>query len=208
MNTAMTFRDAMPGSAPRRRRRRTVRALRRLRRPRAADPHGLHARRGKCRARRFLSRLYRRTAPPDFPATLRRMQMGVPARTWAFAVGAATTKLVAAMASRLQRPRGFELLPPGTKKKFSRAAARGKATRHRPCPRYDAGRARRHWTIGEPRAPPRARRHLRRSRWPATLRPRARPRRPRSDTPAPPKSISRETTIEGGTIDAEFLGGD
>src|SRR5256712_8379925 len=56
---------------------------------------------------------------PDFASTLRRMQQRVWEETdLGVSVGAATSKLVAAVAARLERPRGFRIVPPGTEEEF------------------------------------------------------------------------------------------
>src|SRR5256712_13902934 len=51
---------------------------------------------------------------PDFPGTLRRLQMEILKRTGvSVSVGAARTKVVASIASRLERPRGVCIVAPG-----------------------------------------------------------------------------------------------
>src|SRR6202795_2513799 len=56
---------------------------------------------------------------PDFPGTLRRLQMEVLERTGlSVSVGAARTKVVASIASRLERPRGFRIVAPGEEESF------------------------------------------------------------------------------------------
>jgi DNA polymerase-4 len=123
-------------------------------------------------------------------------------------VGAAKTKVVAAIASRLQRPHGFRLIAPGTEQEFlaplpveklhgighvhaSMLAERGVTTiaelSRVPRPALEAA-------FGEVIG--------------GQIWERARGLDGREVMlPATPKSISRETTIEGGTIDTEFLGG-
>lgn len=146
---------------------------------------------------------------PDFPATLRRLQQRVFGETGlGVSVGAATSKLVASVASRLKRPRGFRIVPPGTEENFlaplpveklhgighahaQTLAERGIETigelRQVPLPALVAA-------FGEA---------VGRQLWE-----RARGRDPREVVAPPePKSISRETTIEGCTIDVEFLAG-
>ncbi|HJY86641.1 MAG TPA: DNA polymerase IV [Candidatus Acidoferrales bacterium] len=146
---------------------------------------------------------------PDFAGVLGRMQHRVYEETGlSVSVGAATSKLVAAVASRLHRPRGFRIVPPGTEEEFlaplpveklhgighthtTTLAERGIETisqlRQVPLPALVA-------TFGEA---------IGRQLWE-----RARGLDPRAVlTPPEPKSISRETTIEGGTIDLELLGG-
>jgi DNA polymerase-4 len=144
---------------------------------------------------------------PDFPAVLARMQQQVFERTGlGISVGAATTKLVASVASRLRRPRGFWIVPPGTEEEFLAPLPveklHGVGHTH-----AQTLRERGVETIGE----------LRRIPLGALvaafgdvvgrqLHERARGRDDRAvSAPAEPKSISRETTIEGGTIDLEFL---
>jgi DNA polymerase-4 len=144
---------------------------------------------------------------PDFPAVLARLQAEVFARTaLSVSVGAATTKLVASVASRIHRPRGFRIVPPGEEENFLAPLPveklHGIGHVH-----AQALRERGVETIGE----------LRRIPLPALvavfgdvvgrqLHERARGRDDRAVfAPAEPKSISRETTIEGGTIDLEFL---
>jgi DNA polymerase IV len=146
---------------------------------------------------------------PDFEATLHRLQAEILGRTGlSVSVGAGRTKVVASIASRLERPRGFRVVEPGTEESFlaplpveklhgvghthaGALAERGVSTigqlRQIPKPVLMAafGEA-----IGE--------KIWERSRGldgREVLR------------PSTPKSISRETTIEGGTIDPEFLGG-
>jgi hypothetical protein len=56
---------------------------------------------------------------PDFEATLRRLQAEILGRTGlSVSVGAARTKVVASIASRLERPRGFRIVAPGTEEGF------------------------------------------------------------------------------------------
>lgn len=144
---------------------------------------------------------------PDFPATLRRMQQRVERELGlTISVGAARTKLVASVASRLERPRGFRIVPPGAEEEFlaplpaeklhgvghvhaATLRERGVETigqlRRIPLPVLEA-------TFGKV---------VGRQLWE-----RARGMDAREvAAPAVPKSISRETTIEGGTIDLEFL---
>jgi DNA polymerase-4 len=146
---------------------------------------------------------------PDFRGTLLRLQMDVFQQTGlSVSVGAARTKVVAAIASRLERPRGFKLIAPGTEQEFlaplpveklhgighvhaSMLAERGVATiaelSRVPRPALEAA-------FGEVIG--------------GQIWERARGLDGREVMlPSTPKSISRETTIEGGTIDTEFLGG-
>ena len=144
---------------------------------------------------------------PDFPATLRQLQRRVLEKTGlGVSIGAATSKLVASVASRLRRPRGFRIIAPGTEEEFlaplpveklhgighahaETLRERGVETigqlREVPCEMLEAAFGQ---VIG-------------RQLWE-----RARGQDPRAVVAPPePKSISRETTIEGGTIDLEFL---
>ncbi len=144
---------------------------------------------------------------PDFEATLRRLAAEVLGRTGLnVSVGAARTKSVASIASRLERPRGFRIVSPGTEEAFltplpvdslhgignTEAAAlaeRGIATigqlRMIPKPVLMAAFGD---TIGE------------------QLWQKARGLDGR-EVLLPSTSLSRETTIQGGTSDTEFLGG-
>jgi len=144
---------------------------------------------------------------PDFVATLRRMQRRVSDELGlSVSVGAARSKLVASIASRLDRPHGFRIVPVGTEEDFLAPLPVEKL--------YGIGqvharmlRERGITTIGQLRCVPLA----------ALVAAfgevvgqqfyeRARGRDPRPVlAPPEPKSISRETTVEGGTIDTEFL---
>jgi DNA polymerase-4 len=146
---------------------------------------------------------------PDYQVALRRLQTEVLEQTGlSVSVGAARTKVVASIASRLERPRGFRMIAPGAEENFltplpveklhgighvhaGMLAERGIAT------------------IGELRQVPRA--ALEAAFGEAIggqLWERARGLDGREVMmPSTPKSVSRETTIEGGTIDTEFLGG-
>jgi DNA polymerase IV len=146
---------------------------------------------------------------PDYEATLRRIQDEILGRTGlSVSIGAGCSKVVASIASRLQRPRGFRMVAAGEEEAFlaplpiekihgighvhgATLAERGIATigelRQVPKPALQAafGEA-----IGE------------------QIWERAQGLDGREVLqPSTPKSISRETTIEGGTIDTEFLGG-
>src|SRR5712664_3363975 len=56
---------------------------------------------------------------PDYETTLRRLQAEISARTGlSVSVGAARTKVVASIASRLERPRGFRMIAPGEEETF------------------------------------------------------------------------------------------
>ncbi|MBI3670012.1 MAG: DNA polymerase IV [Acidobacteria bacterium] len=146
---------------------------------------------------------------PDFAATLRHMQQSIFDQTdLSVSVGAATSKLVAAVASRLERPRGFRIVPPGTEEEF--LAPLPVAKLHGIGHVHTATLAERGIeTIGQLRQVPLAALEatfgdaVGRQLWE-----RARGLDPRAVLDPPePKSISRETTIEGGTIDLEFLAG-
>lgn len=146
---------------------------------------------------------------PDFPAALRRVQSTIHQQTGlSVSVGAATSKLVAAVASRLQRPRGFRIVPPGTEEEFLAPLPIEKL--HGIGHVHAATLAERGiHTIGQLRQVPRPALEaafgeaVGRQLWE-----RARGRDARAvNDPAIPKSISRETTIEGGTIDVAFLAG-
>ena len=146
---------------------------------------------------------------PDYEAALRRLQAEVFGRTGLnVSIGAARTKVVASIASRLQRPRGFRMIAPGEEENFltplpveklhgighvhaGALAERGIATigqlRQVPKPALQAAFGE---VIGQ------------------QIWERARGLDGREVLlPSTPKSVSRETTIEGGTIDTEFLGG-
>ena len=155
---------------------------------------------------------------PDYEATLRRLQSEIFARTGLnVSIGAARTKVVASIASRLQRPRGFRMIAPGEEENFltplpveklhgighvhaGALAERGIATigqlRQVPKPALQAA-------FGEAiglQIWERARGLDGREVSTAS-------QSPITGLPSTPKSVSRETTIEGGTIDTEFLGG-
>ncbi len=150
------------------------------------------------------SRLY-----PDVPGALRRLQQTVLDETGlGVSIGAATSKLIAAIASRLERPRGFRIIPPGAEEEFLAPLPIEKL--------HGIGRAhaatlreRGIETIGQLRQVPLGALAatfgavIGRQLWE-----RSRGLDPRAVVEPPaPKSISRETTIEGGTIDLEFLSG-
>jgi DNA polymerase-4 len=145
---------------------------------------------------------------PDFPGVLARMQQRVERELGvSVSVGAATSKLVAGVASRLQRPRGFRIIPPGSEEEFLAPLPVEKL--HGIGHTHAATlRERGIETIGALRTVPL-------EALVATfgdvvgrqLFERARGLDPREVlAPAVPKSVSRETTIESGTIDVEFLG--
>ena len=145
---------------------------------------------------------------PDYEAMLRRLQAEIFGRTGLnVSVGAARTKVVAAIASRLDGPRGFRMIAPGEEERFltplpveklhgighlhaGALAERGIATigqlRQVPKPALQAA-------FGEA---------IGQQIWQC-----ARGLDGREVLPSGAKSISREMSIEGGTIDTEFLGG-
>jgi DNA polymerase-4 len=145
---------------------------------------------------------------PDFPGVLARMQQRVERELGvSVSVGAATSKLVAGVASRLKRPRGFRIIPPGSEEDFLAPLPVEKL--------HGIGhvhaatlRERGIETIGALYTVPLEALTatfgdvVGRQLWE-----RARGLDPREVlAPAVPKSVSRETTIEGGTIDVELLG--
>ena len=144
---------------------------------------------------------------PDFPGILRQLQQRVAEETGlGVSVGAATTKLVASIASRLKRPRGFRIVPPGTEEEFLAPLPVEKL--------YGIGHVhaamlgeRGITTIAELRAvPPEALVAAFGLVLGGQLFERARGRDPREvHAPPLPKTISRETTVEEGTIDLDFL---
>src|SRR5215472_7249510 len=146
---------------------------------------------------------------PDFEATLRRLQTEILGRTGlSVSIGAARTKVVAAIASGLERPRGFRIVPPGTEEAFLAPLPveklHGIGHTH-----AGALTERGVMTIGQLRMIPKPvlvaafGEAIGEQIWE-----RARGLDGREVIMrATPKSVSRETTIEGGTIDTEFLGG-
>jgi DNA polymerase-4 len=145
---------------------------------------------------------------PDFPAALRRLQRRVLEETGlGVSVGAATSKLVASVASRLKRPRGFRIVPPGAEKEFLAPLLVEKL--HGIGPAHAATlRERGIETIGQLRAVPL---EALEAAFGQVIGRQLAERACGQDSrevlaPPEPKSISRETTIEGGTIDLEFLG--
>jgi len=146
---------------------------------------------------------------PDFPGTLRRLQMEILKRTGlSVSVGAARTKVVASIASRLERPRGFHIVAPGEEESFltplpvEKLCGIGHVHAGTLAERGIA-------SIGELRQVPKLALQaafgevIGQQIWE-----RARGLDGREVLlPSTPKSVSRETTIEGGTIDTEFLGG-
>jgi DNA polymerase IV len=144
-----------------------------------------------------------------YQAAFGRLQAEVLGRTGlSVFVGAAQTRVVASIASRLERPRGIRVVAPGEEEAFLTPLPveklHGVGHVHA---RILAERGIR--TIGELRQLPRPALEaafgeaIGRQIW----------ERARGldghevMTPATPRSVSRETTIEGGTIDTQFLGG-
>lgn len=146
---------------------------------------------------------------PDYEATLRRLQAEIFDKTGlSVSMGAARTKVVASIASRLERPKGFRMVAPGSEEAFLTPLPVEKL--------YGIGHThaatlheRNITTIGQLRKVPK----------PALqaafgdvngeqIWERSRGLDGREILlPSTPKSVSRETTIEDGTIDTEFLGG-
>src|SRR5260370_5036388 len=145
---------------------------------------------------------------PDYEATLRQLQAEIFGRTGlSVSIGAGRTKVVAAIASRLDAPRGFRMITPGEEDRFltplpveklhgighlyaGALADRGIATigqlRQVPKPALQAAFGD---SIGQ------------------QIWERARGLDGREVLSSGAKSISREMSIEGGAIDTEFLGG-
>jgi DNA polymerase IV len=146
---------------------------------------------------------------PDYEATLRRLQAEILGRTGlSVSIGAARTKVVASIASRLERPRGFRMIAPGEEEAFLTPLPVEKL---HGIGHVHAGvlTERGITTIGQLRQVPKPALQaafgeaIGQQIWE-----RARGRDGREVLlPSTPKSVSRETTIEGGTIDTEFLGG-
>jgi DNA polymerase-4 len=143
----------------------------------------------------------------DYEATLRRLQAEIFGRTGlGVSIGAARTKVVASMASRLERPRGFGMIAPGEEENFLTALPVEKLHGIS----YGHARAlaeRGIATIGQLRQVSKP--ALQAAFGKATgqeVWERARGLDGHQVPPAIPKTLSRETTIEGGTIDTEFLG--
>jgi DNA polymerase IV len=145
----------------------------------------------------------------DYEATLRRLQAEIFSRTrLSVSLGAACTKVVASIASRLERPRGFRMVAPGEEESFlmplpvEKLHGIGQVHAGALAERGIA-------TIGQLRRVPKAALQaafgeaIGQQIW-------ARARGLDGHellVLSTPKSVSRETTIEGGTIDTEFLGG-
>ncbi|HVB98474.1 MAG TPA: DNA polymerase IV [Candidatus Dormibacteraeota bacterium] len=163
---------------------------------------------------------------PDFRGTLRRLQQRVEDETGlSVSIGAGTSKLIAAAASQVRRPRGLRVVPPGEEETFLAPLPLGKLHGIGPAHAASLGERGIH-NIGELRRLPLG--VLAAAFGPAVGRQfweRARGIDPRpvegsagEMESAPdggtgacpgrePKSISRETTIEGGTIDLDLLFG-
>jgi DNA polymerase-4 len=146
---------------------------------------------------------------PDFEATLRRLQAEILGRTGlSVSLGAARTKVVASIASRLERPRGFRIVAPGTEEGFLAPLPVEKL--HGIGHTHAGALAERGvTTIGQLRMIPKP---VLMAAFGEVIGEQIWERSRGLDgrevmTLATPKSVSRETTIEGGTIDTEFLGG-
>jgi len=188
-----------------------IRALRRFCRARAAHPRNVHARGGNRRSGRFLPRLCRHPSGCIRITKLRcgRLQARDTRPTGlSVSVGAARTKscrlhsFTAGAPARLPhgraRRRGKFLtrLPwrklHGIGHVHAGALAERGIARLGNCARCPSPRCR------PPSANPSASKIWERA---------PRPRWPRSAAPSTPKSVSQRTTIEGGTIDTDFLSG-
>ena len=146
---------------------------------------------------------------PDFPSTLRRLQQHVEAELGlTVSLGTATNKTVASIASRLDRPRGFVIVPAGEESDFLEPLPIAKLPGIGPAHEQTLGE-RGIATIGQLRALPLAVLVATFGQAiGAELYDRARGRDPREVREPPlPKSVSRETTFEHGTIDPDFLRG-
>ena len=146
---------------------------------------------------------------PDYRGTLVRLQMEIFKKTGlSVSLGAARTKVVASIASRLERPRGLRMVAPGEEEAFLTplpvAKLHGIGHVHAGA-LAERGIA----TIGQLRRVPKA--ALQAAFGEAIglqIWERARGLDGREVLlTSTPKSVSRETTIEGGTIDTEFLNG-
>jgi DNA polymerase IV len=146
---------------------------------------------------------------PDFEATLRRLQAEILGRTGlSVSVGAGRTKVVASIASRLERPRGFRIVEPGTEESFLAPLPVEKL--HSIGHTYAGALAERGVsTIGQLRQIPKP---VLMAAFGEAIGEQIWERSRGLDgrevlRPSTPTSISRETTIEGGTIDTDSLGG-
>lgn len=144
---------------------------------------------------------------PDFEATLRQLQADILGLTGlSVSVGAGRTRVVAAIASRLERPRGFRIVAPGTEEAF---LAPLPVEKLHGIGHIHAGTLAQRGvsTIGQLRLLPKP--VLRAAFgdavgdqiWERSRGLDGREVRP----PSARKSVSRETTIEGGTMDSELL---
>ena len=145
----------------------------------------------------------------DYEATLRRLQAEILGRTGLnVSVGAGRTKLVASIASRLERPRGFRMVTPGMEEALLAPLPVGKL--HGMGQIHTRELAERGIsTIGELRRVPKPvlmaafGKMVGEQLWQH-----ARGLDGRDVMmPSTAHSVSRETTIEGGAIDTELLGG-
>jgi DNA polymerase-4 len=150
---------------------------------------------------------------PDFPAVLRRMQAEVLEQTGlGVSVGAASSKAVAGIASRIKRPRGFHIVTPGGEEEFLAPLPAEKlpGIGHAHAATLAERGVR---TIGELRRIPMAALEavfgvaVGRQIWERARGVDERAVEAARGAAGAAKTISRETTIEGGTIDTEFLGG-
>src|SRR2546427_4285964 len=155
---------------------------------------------------------------PDYEATLRRLQAATFCRTGlGVSIGAARTKVVASIASRLERPRGFRMVAPGEEENFLTPLPVEKL--HGIGPVHAGALAERGIaTIGQLRQVPKPALQAafgeaiglqiwERARGLDGREVSTASQSPITGLPSTPKSVSRETTIESGTIDTEFLGG-
>lgn len=146
---------------------------------------------------------------PDFPSTLRRLQQRVRDELGlSVSLGAATNKTVASIASRLHRPAGFQIVSPEEESGFMAPLPIEKLPGIGPA-HHKTFTERGIVAIGQLRELPL---ELLAATFGkvigAEFYDRARGRDPREVREAPvPKSVSRETTIEHGTIDLDFLRG-
>lgn len=146
---------------------------------------------------------------PEFEMTLRRMQSEILTRTGlSVSLGAARTKAVACVASRLERPRGFRVVQSGMEQAFLWPLPVAKLNGIGQIHAADLAE-RGISTIGQLRAVPKPALAaefgdvIGRQIWES-----ARGRDAEEVKPnRTPKSVSRETTIEGGTLDRELLAG-
>ncbi|HKV24280.1 MAG TPA: DNA polymerase IV [Candidatus Acidoferrum sp.] len=146
---------------------------------------------------------------PNYEAALRRIQSDVLEQTGlGVSIGAARTKVVASIASRIERPRGFRMIAPGAEEEFLTPLPVEKL---HGIGHVHAGMLAERGisTIGELRRVPRP---VLEAAFGEVIGGQIWERARGLDgrevlLPSTPKSVSRETTVEGGTIDTEFLGG-